>query len=114
MMMVLLDEPTLIVFASPENPPNNLETVDVINGEYTFCDERGQMYEGIVTKPAGWFREAKYGLRPTGVANIANALALVERAVLLEANPWFPDLKTLGLHLTRSTQDVTGDVCVGE
>jgi hypothetical protein len=102
MIMVLLDEPTLILFESPDKPPDRLEAVDVMNGEYSFCDEDGQMYEGVLTDPGGWFRPAEYGLRPVGPPDIANALALVELAVMIEPNPWFSDLKKLRAYLGRS------------
>ena len=63
MMMVLLDEPTLILFEPPDEPPDRLETVDVMNGEYSFCDAGGQVYEGVVTDPGGWIGPTDYGLR---------------------------------------------------
>ena len=53
MVMVLLDEPTLILFASPDRPPDVLEAEDVIGGEYSFCDQDGQRYEGVITRPSG-------------------------------------------------------------
>jgi hypothetical protein len=99
MMMVLLDEPTLILFESPDRPPGWLEAVDVMNGEYSFCDDQGQRYVGFITREAGWFRAQEYGLRPEGAADIANAQSLVEHAVLLEPNEWFPDIESLRRYL---------------
>jgi hypothetical protein len=101
MMMVLLDEPTLILFESPEEPPGWLEAVDVLNGEYSFCDDNGQRFVGVMTRPAGWFREPEYGLRPEGAPDITNARELVERAVMIEPNRWFVDLDSL----RRSLED---------
>jgi hypothetical protein len=99
MMMVLLDEPTLILFESPDEPPNYLETVDVMSGEYSFCDDGGQRYVGYITHTPGWFRAERFGLRPEGAPDIANALDLVERAVVIEPNQWFADVESLRRHL---------------
>lgn len=99
MMICLLDEPTLIIFDSPDLPPDKLELIDVMNGEYSFCDDNGQRYVGVITQPEGWFRAAEYGLRPEGSPDIANALALVDRAVLIEPNERFPDLESLCRYL---------------
>ncbi len=99
MMMVLLDEPTLILFGSPESPPAFLDAVDVLNGEYSFCDDSGQSYVGVMTRPAGWFRAEEYLLRPDGASDIANAIELVKRAVVIEPNEWFTDLESLHLCL---------------
>jgi hypothetical protein len=97
MMMVLLDEPTLILFESPAQPPAQLEAVDVLNDEYSFCDDNGQRYVGVITRPTGWFRRPEYGysLRPEGAPDITNALKLAERAVMIEPNTWFEDLESL-------------------
>lgn len=51
MMMVLLDEPTLMLFESPDKPPDWLEAVDVLNNEYRFCDDNGQLFVGVSTHP---------------------------------------------------------------
>jgi hypothetical protein len=102
MMMVLLDEPTLILFESPDQPPDALEAVDVLNDLYSFCDENGQRYVGVITRPTGgWFRrpEYGYGLQPEGAPDITNALELAERAVMIEPNTWFEDLESLRCYL---------------
>jgi hypothetical protein len=100
MMMVLLDEPTLILFDSPDKPPDLLEAMDVLNGEYSFCDDDGQRYEGVITRPAGRFHTPEYGLRPVGGPDIAHALELVDRAVMLEPNAWYADVESLRRRLT--------------
>jgi hypothetical protein len=99
MMMVLLDEPTLMLFKSPDKPPDWLEAVDVLDGEYSFCDEDGQRYVGVMTRPAGWFRLPEYILRPEGDPDITNALQLAEQAVMIKSNEWFADLESLRRHL---------------
>src|SRR5436309_5910591 len=99
MMMVLLDEPTLLLFESPDRPPGCLEAVDVMNGEYSFCDDQGQRYVGFMIREAGWFRAEEVGLRPEGAADVANALKLVERAEAIMPNEWFHDIEPLRRYL---------------
>jgi hypothetical protein len=111
MMMVLLDEPTLILFDSPDKPPDQLEAVDVMNGEYFFCDDKGQRYVGLIARPRGWFRPPEYGLRPEGTPDMTHALTLVDRAVLIEPNEWFPDLESLRRHLVARTGDPGTQKC---
>ena len=98
-MMVLLDEPTLILFESPNRPPAWLETEDVLNGEYSFCELHGQRYVGFLTRQAGWFHASEFGLRPDGAADIANAQKLVEQEVMLMPNEWFHDIESLRHYL---------------
>ena len=100
MMLMLLDEPLLEVFDSPERPPSWIEAVDIENGEYQFCDENGQRYVGVITGPRRWFQDAKFQLRPEGVPDIKNALALVERAKAIKPNDRFPDLDSLRRHFS--------------
>jgi hypothetical protein len=99
MMMVLLDEPTLMLFESPYKPPEWLEAVDVLNNEYRFCDDNGQRFVGASTHPGGWFREPEYALRAQGSPDIANALELVARAGMIMPNPWFADVDSLRCYL---------------
>jgi hypothetical protein len=99
MMMVLLDEPTIMLFESPDGPPDDLEAIDVLGSEYTFCDDDGQFYVGFVSRPGRCFRPEEYALRPEGEPDITRAMELVDRAVLLERNPWFVDRPSLRLHL---------------
>ena len=100
MMMVLLDEPTLILFESPDEPPDWLEAVDVLNDEYRFCDDNGQRFVGVIVRRPGWLGpEDDYILRPEGAPDIANAIALVERAVMIEPNRWFADVESLRRYL---------------
>ena len=105
MMMVLLDEPTLVLFDTPDKPPDQLETVDVMNGEYFFCNDKGQRYVGYITRSRTWFHPPEFGLRPDGKPDIKDALALVDRAVMIESNKWFPDLESLRRHLVAQTDD---------
>ena len=98
MMLVLLDEPTLMLFGSPDTPPDGLEAIDVVNGEYFFCDDDGQPYVGVVTRAVDRY-PLEYSLRPEGNPDIANARDLAGKAVLLAPNPWYADLESLRRHL---------------
>jgi hypothetical protein len=99
MRMMLLDEPTLMLFESPDKPPDLLEAVDVLNNEYRFCDDNGQLFVGVSTHPGGRFREPEYVLRLEGPPDVANALDLVDRAVMIIPNPWFADVASLRRYL---------------
>jgi hypothetical protein len=103
MMLILRDDPVLEIFESPSSPPDWIETIDIENDEYSFCDDHGQRYVGVIVKPAKrfslWFRPDRFELRPEGIPDIANALALVDRAVEIEPNRFFSDLASLRLHL---------------
>ncbi len=101
MMILLRDDPVIEIFASPDNPPERIEPIDIENEEYAFCDDDGQRYTGIITQPAGWFRPAAFVLQPNGLPDMANAIALVDRAVAIEPNDDFPDLASLRSHLVN-------------
>ena len=80
MMIMLGDDPVIEIFDSPENPPNSIEGIDVQNGIYQFCDDQGQRYVGEVTYYTRWFtRREQIKLRPEGVPDIKNVLALNRR-----------------------------------
>jgi hypothetical protein len=105
MMIILRDDPVIEIFDSPEAPPSWIEWIDIENGEYQFCDDKGQRYVGAVTHPKGrferWFKEPTFALRPEGTPNLKNVLELVDKAEFLESNSHFPDLDALRQHLTR-------------
>lgn len=95
MMLILRDDPVIEVFDTPEKPPNWIEAIDIENEEYSFCDDHGQRYVGVVTQLEGWSRPASFELRPVGAPDIAIAIALVDRAVAIEPNGRFVDLAVL-------------------
>jgi hypothetical protein len=99
MMIMLRDDRVIEIFRSPDAPPGWIETIDIENGEYRFCDERGQRYVGEVTHPPGLFREGEFRLRPEGGPNLNNALELIGGAQFIEPNDQFPDLESLRRHL---------------
>ena len=97
MIIVLLDDSTIMLFGSTDKVMIELEAIDIENEEYLFCDEHGQRFLGVVTtKPRGWFRQDEFlELRPVGEPDVANAIALVDRAVFVCPNEWFADLASL-------------------
>lgn len=104
-MIMLRDDPVIELFDTPENPPSWIEGIDIVNDEYEFCDERGQRYVGVVTRPSSWLRQPEFGLRPEGPPDLKNVLDLIDRVAAIEHNDRFPDLETLRKHLaSRSTE----------
>jgi hypothetical protein len=88
MMIMLRDDPVIVVFDSPDAPPSWIEWIDIENG-------------GVVTHPKGWFKQTTFSLRPEGTPILKNALDLIDGAELLEPNAHFPDLDSLRQHLTN-------------
>jgi len=101
MMVILRDDLVIEIFASPDNPPDWIEAIDIENEEYAFCDDDGQRYAGIITQPAGWFLPAAFVLQPVGAPDMANAIGLVDRAVAINPNDEFPDLASLRSYLVN-------------
>ena len=99
MMLMLLDEPVIEIFDTPDNPPDWIEAIDIENNGYQFCDDDGQQYVGVITRPSSWFRLPLYELKPVGLPDLANALTLVDRAVAIEFNHKFDDLVALRSYL---------------
>ena len=99
MMLMLRDDPVIELFDSPDVPPNWIEAIDIENKEYQFCDEHGQKYIGVITRPASLFREASFELRPEGAPELKNVLLLIEEAELLEPNERFASLVALRQYL---------------
>jgi hypothetical protein len=98
MMLILRDDRVIEVFDSFEHPPVWIESIDVENGEYQFCDDKGQRFVGVVGRHT-LVTQAEWHLRPTGEPDIRNALGLVEKAVMIESNSHFPDLDSLKRHI---------------
>jgi hypothetical protein len=99
MMILLRDDPVIEIFDSPDNPPDWIEAIDIENNEYRFCDDDGQQYFGVITRPTSWFRLPHYELKPVGSPDVANAVALVDQAVAIEPNHKFADLAVLRSYL---------------
>ena len=95
MILMLGDDRILEIFDSPDDPPRRLEAIDVENGEYRFCDEKGQRYVGVITRPIGRFSPGAFELRPEGPPDLKNALEMIDQAADLAANKWCEDLQSL-------------------
>jgi hypothetical protein len=100
MMLMLRDDRVVVIFDSAQSPPNWIEATDIENEEYRFCDDKGQRYVGILTKPGGLFLTARFELRSAGEPDLKNALELVDEAVAIEPNQRFETLESLRQHLS--------------
>jgi hypothetical protein len=100
MMIMLRDDAVIEIFESPDDPPDWIEGIDIENGEYQFCDERGQRYVGVITCPSTVFRQPEFQLHPEGKPELRNVLALIDRAKAIEHNDRFPSLEALRQHLS--------------
>ena len=100
-MIILRDDPVIELFDSPDNPPNWIEAIDIENKEYQFCDEYGQRYVGVITRPSSFLRAAHFELRPEGTPDLKNALSLIDNAELIERNERFARLAALRQYLLR-------------
>jgi len=100
---MLDDERAIHVFDSPEDAMSWVEPIDIENQEYRFCDEAGQIYEGIVDKP-NRFTLGDCTLRTVGAPNTQNAVELIDAAISIEPNDKFSNIESLRRHITsRST-----------
>jgi hypothetical protein len=102
-MIMLRDDPVIVIFDSPEHPPDWIEGIDIENEEYRFCDENGQRYVGEVIRPSGFFRQATFRLRPEGEPDMKNVFDLLAKAQLIEPNPHFADLNALKSHAAKTS-----------
>ena len=100
--MILRDDQVIEIFDSSEQPPDWIEAIDIENGEYQFCDDSGQRFVGVITRPAGILRQTEWRLRAEGKPNIKNALDLISKAKMIEPNPKFQDLESLKRHTTTA------------
>ncbi len=99
MMLILRDDPVIETFDSPSNPPNWIETIDVKNCEYQFCDHLGQKYIGRIKKGKGFFSSETFELIPDGTPNVENLHVLLEKAEMIESGDRFASLDELKKHL---------------
>jgi len=85
MMLVLeLNGGLLHLFSSAAEVESYVETIDVENGEYEFCDDSGQRFVGEIIQPAGLFRSGRVHLAPVGVPDQTLVASFVSRARTLE------------------------------
>ena len=83
MFLVLDRDAELHVYSSAEDAEPDLETIDVENAEYEFCDDTGQRFLAEITSPVTTFRSGAFSLRPDGAPEAALPLSFVERAKVL-------------------------------
>ena len=115
-MIMLRDDPVIEVFDTAENPPSWIEAIDIENGEYQFCDDKGQQYVGKVVHGIMKFGQPEFHLKPDGLPDIQNLYRLLDRAKDIEPNARFPNLESLRKHFEaisggkmNSTQQEAGD-----
>jgi hypothetical protein len=95
MMLLVLDrDGYLHVFESLDAAHRDLETIDIENHEYEFCDDSGQQYLGEVIKTPGFFGRYDFRIVPDGSPDPALPLSLISRAKRLEVAKATP-FKTL-------------------
>jgi hypothetical protein len=93
MLLVIDRDNNLSIHASVRDAEGHLETIDVEDGEYQFCDEHGQPYIGEVLKPVGKFSSGEFRIVPQGAPDPALPMDFVSRASYYRSR--LPGLKTL-------------------
>jgi hypothetical protein len=87
MILVLeKDDGSLFLFSSTEEAESHFdfEAIDVENGEYEFCDDRGQRFVGEIISPISMFRAGSFRLKPDGTPDTTIIKSLLSRARSLE------------------------------
>ena len=80
MLLVIDRDNNLSIHASVRDAQGHLETIDVENGEYQFCDESGQPYMGEVLKPVGKFGSGQFRIVPRGAPDSTLPLSFISRS----------------------------------
>ena len=101
MMIILRDDRVIETFEDPRQPPNWIETIDIKNQEYEFCDDYGQVYKGKIKK-GGFFSLDTYELVPEGTPDKENLNRLLSKAVMIEEGDRFQTLEELKKYLTSA------------
>jgi len=85
MMLVLETKGSLLhLFSTTTEAELHLETIDIENGEYEFCDDTGQRYVGEVVSPVTTFQAGSFNLRPHGAPDRALVASVLSRARSLD------------------------------
>jgi hypothetical protein len=92
MLLVIDRDNNLSIHASVRDAEGHLETIDIEDGEYQFCDEHGQPYVGEILKPVGKFSSGQFRIVPHGTPDPTLPLALVSRSTDYRSK--VPGLKT--------------------
>jgi hypothetical protein len=74
----------LHLFSSVREAETHLETIDIENGEYEFCDDSGQGLVGEIVTRVSFFRAGSFRLRPDGAPDRAVLDSVLSRACSLE------------------------------
>jgi hypothetical protein len=80
MLLVIDRDNNLTIHPSVSDAEGHLETIDIENDEYEFCDETGQRYVGEVLKPVGKFTSGAFRIVPQGTPDPSLPAAFVSRA----------------------------------
>jgi hypothetical protein len=80
MLLVIDRDNCLSIYGSLPDAAAHLETIDVEDGEYQFCDEHGQPYVGEVLKPVEKFSGGEFRIVPYGAPDARLPAAFVARA----------------------------------
>ena len=93
-MLVVTDrDNTVRIYDSVVEAERDLETIDVANGEYEFCDETGQPYFGDVLTPVTAFGSGEFRIVPRGTRDPSLPASFLSRAA--DYHSRLPGLKTL-------------------
>jgi len=74
----------LHLFSSVSEAESQLETIDIKNGEYEFCDDTGQRFIGEIVAPVTTFRAGSFRLKPDGAPDNAVVTSFLFRTRSLE------------------------------
>lgn len=80
MLLVLDHDGCLSVHESIGDAEAHLETIDIENGEYRFCDETGQPYVGEVVQPARTLERGTFRILAQGARDPSLPAAFVAQA----------------------------------
>jgi hypothetical protein len=80
MILAIDTHGVLFLFDAEEQVLKALETVDIENHEYEFCDDTGQKFVAEITKPVTRFRGGAFKLVPVGHPDRSLPLAFANKA----------------------------------
>ena len=92
MLLVFDRNNSLSIYQSSSDAEAGLETIDIENGEYEFCDETGQPYVGDVLKLVTKWSGGDFRIVPRGARDPGLPLSFVLRATDYRSK--VPELKT--------------------
>ena len=107
-MIILIDRSNSIsIFENETDAENCLETIDIIEGEYEFMDEYGQIYKTDIISTPKFFSTGSFKLIFTGKYDKEKLLSIIERAKeIFPVTKKFKNLKELKEYISK-TIDIT-------